>query len=75
MFTAAVGEHKFELRESVCKQLEVLGIDFDLERNNCRGEEVENTRPGSKVRVVVIPTDEEYMIACDTKSIVEGAKK
>ena len=75
VFTAGVGENQIELRESVCKQLEFLGIDFDPERNNCRGEEVEITRPGSKVRVVVIPTDEEYMIACDTKSIVEGAKK
>ena len=75
VFTAGVGENQIQLRESVCKQLEFLGIDFDPERNNCRGEEVEITRPGSKVRVVVIPTDEEYMIACDTKSIVEGAKK
>ena len=75
VFTAGVGENQIQLRESVCKQLGFLGIDFDPERNNCRGEEVEITRPGSKVRVVVIPTDEEYMIACDTKSIVEGAKK
>lgn len=75
VFTAGVGENQIQLRESVCKQLEFLGIDFDPERNNCRGEEVEITRPGSKVRVVVIPTDEEYMIACDTKSIVEGVNK
>lgn len=74
VFTAGVGENQIQLRERVCKQLAFLGIDFDAERNNCRGEEVEITRPGSKVRVVVIPTDEEYMIACDTKAIVEQQK-
>ena len=49
-----------------------LGIDFDSDKNNCRGEEVEISRPKSKVRVVVIPTDEEYMIARDTQAIVEA---
>lgn len=74
VFTAGVGENQIQLRERVCKQLAFLGIDFDTESNNCRGEEVEITRPGSKVRVVVIPTDEEYMIACDTKAILEAGK-
>lgn len=75
VFTAGVGENQISLRSNVCKQLEFLGIDFDEEANNARGEEVEITKKGSKVRVVVIPTDEEYMIACDTAAIINSAKK
>lgn len=72
VFTAGVGENQIATRERVCKQLAYLGIDFDSDKNNCRGEEVEISRPKSKVRVVVIPTDEEYMIARDTQTIVEA---
>ena len=72
VFTAGVGENQIATRERVCKQLAYLGIDFDSDKNNCRGEEVEISRPKSKVRVVVIPTDEEYMIARDTQAIVEA---
>ena len=72
VFTAGVGENQIATRERVCKQLAYLGIDFDSDKNNCRGEEVEISRPKSKVRVVVIPTDEEYMIARDTQAIVKA---
>ena len=72
VFTAGEGENQIATRERVCKQLAYLGIDFDSDKNNCRGEEVEISRPKSKVRVVVIPTDEEYMIARDTQAIVEA---
>ena len=70
VFTGGVGENQLGTREVVCKQLSFLGVDFDPEANKCRGKEVELTRPGSKVRVVVIPTDEELMIAEDTAAIV-----
>jgi len=69
VFTGGVGENQTITRERVCKQLAFLGIDFDAEANNCRGKEVELTKPGSKVRVVVIPTDEELMIARDTAAL------
>ena len=72
VFTAGVGENQIATRERVCKQVAYLGIEFDSDKNNCRGEEVEISRPKSKVRVVVIPTDEEYMIARDTQAIVEA---
>ena len=72
VFTGGVGENQTTTREKVCKQLEFLGIDFDEEANKVRGEEIEITKPGSKVKVVVIPTDEELMIAEDTEKIVEG---
>ncbi len=69
VFTGGVGENQLVTRERVCKQLAFLGIDFDDEANNCRGKEVELTKPGSKIRVVVIPTDEELMIARDTAAL------
>ncbi|MGM9840941.1 MAG: acetate/propionate family kinase [Candidatus Limisoma sp.] len=71
VFTGGVGENQTGTREKICRQLEYLGIDFDAEKNKTRGEEIELTREGSKVRVVVIPTDEEYMIACDTAALVK----
>ena len=70
VFTGGVGENQLGTREVVCRQLASLGVDFDPEANKVRGKEVELTRPGSKVRVVVIPTDEELMIAQDTAAIV-----
>lgn len=69
VFTGGVGENQLGTREVVCRQFEFLGVDFDPEANKARGKEVELTRPGSKVRVVVIPTDEELMIAEDTAAI------
>ena len=48
VFTAGVGENQIATRERVCKQLAYLGIDFDSDKNNCRGEEVEISRPKSK---------------------------
>lgn len=74
VFTGGVGENQLVTRERVCKQLAFLGIDFDEEANKCRGEEVELTKPGSKVRVVVIPTDEELMIARDTAMLTKDLK-
>ncbi|MBD5230648.1 MAG: acetate kinase [Bacteroidales bacterium] len=74
VFTGGVGENQLVTRERVCKQLAFLGIDFDEEANKCRGEEVELTKPGSKVRVVVIPTDEELMIARDTAALTKDLK-
>ena len=69
VFTGGVGENQAVTRERVCRQLAFLGIDFDEEANNCRGKEVLLTKPGSKVKVVVIPTDEELMIARDTAAL------
>lgn len=70
VFTGGVGENQLSTRENVCKQLAYLGITFDAEANKSRGKEVEISGKNSKVRVVVIPTDEEMMIAEDTAAIV-----
>ena len=70
VFTAGIGENGVETRENICERIRFLGIDFDAAANNCRGKEVEISKPGSKVRVFVIPTNEELMIARDTAEIV-----
>ena len=69
-FTAGIGENGPELREAVMKDMEWLGVDFDMEKNNCKGKETIISKPGSKVTVCVIPTNEEIMIARDTLELV-----
>lgn len=72
VFTAGVGENDRDVRAWVCKDMEYLGVDFDVEANKTcpRGEEAEISKPNSRVKVFVIPTDEEMMIARDTASVV-----
>lgn len=72
VFTGGVGENQLSTREFICKKLAYLGVTFDAEANNCRGKEVVISGPDSKVKVVVIPTDEELVIAQDTAMIVSG---
>lgn len=70
VFTAGVGENQTDLRKNICEKLAYMGVTFDAEANKARGEEVEISGKDSKVHVVVIPTDEELMIAEDTAEIV-----
>ncbi len=70
VFTGGVGENQTRTREKLCKELSFLGIEVDVEKNKIRGEELEISTPNSKVKVVVIPTDEEYMIASDTMELL-----
>lgn len=71
VFTGGVGENQIKTREAICRQFGYLGITFDAEANKERGKEIEISGKDSKVHVVVIPTDEEMMIAQDTASIVK----
>ncbi len=73
-FTGGVGENQFQTRKRVCRQLSYLGVNINEELNDTlwRGKEGEISTPDSKVKVVVVLTDEEYMIAHDTEAIVEG---
>lgn len=72
VFTAGVGENQTGMREEVCKGLEFLGVKFDAETNSgIRGKEAIISAPDSKVTVVVIPTDEELMIATDTMNLLK----
>jgi acetate kinase len=71
IFTGGVGENGWETRQEVCKGLEFMGIEFDVNKNTrLRGKEVIITKPGSKVTVMVVPTNEELVIANDTFEIV-----
>lgn len=72
VFTGGVGENQTITRENICRQLEYLGVTFNKEVNKIRGEELLISGEDSKVKVVVIPTDEEMMIAQDTAAIVKG---
>lgn len=71
IFTGGIGENHSITRELVCQGLEFMGVKLDLDKNNeIHGDEALISTPDSKVKVVVIPTDEEFMIASDTMSIV-----
>lgn len=73
VFTGGVGENQTGVRENVCAPLGFMGVKLDNELNaKVRGTETVISTPDSKVKVVVIPTDEEYLIARDTEAIVEG---
>ena len=69
-FTAGIGENGITTRKEILEGLKVLGIEIDEEANNCRGKEVLISKPTSKVKCYVIPTDEEVMIARDTYSYI-----
>ena len=69
VFTAGVGENSASTRAAVCEGLEFLGIKIDPVKNDMRGKEMDISTDGSKVRVLVIPTNEELMIARDTKRL------
>ncbi len=70
VFTGGVGENQTATREAICRKLAFMGITFNAEANKVRGEEIEISGKDSKVHVVVIPTDEEMMIAEDTAALV-----
>ena len=72
VFTGGVGENQTATRERICEKLALMGVTFNAEANKTRGEEIEISGADSKVHVVVIPTDEELMIAQDTAAIVSG---
>lgn len=73
VFTAGIGENGIEIRERVMENMEFLGAKIDKEKNNVKGKEVDISAPDSKVKVLVIPTNEEIVIARDTLSLVTGA--
>jgi len=72
VFTAGIGENSASTRSRVCKNMSFLGIEIDEEKNaKARGIPYDISAQNSKVKVLVIPTNEEYMIALDTESLVE----
>ena len=72
IFTAGVGENSRETRKAICEYFGYLGVTVDDEANSKRGEDVMISTPDSKVKVFVIPTNEELVIARDTRDIIGG---
>lgn len=71
VWTAGVGENQIGTRLDACSDLEFIGVKMDAEANNCRGEEKLISTPDSRVKVWVVPTDEEIVIARDTMELVK----
>ncbi|MBO7161135.1 MAG: acetate kinase [Paludibacteraceae bacterium] len=70
VFTGGVGENQIGLRAQICNELAYMGVELDEVANDTKGEEIVITKPTSKVKVVVVPTDEEFMIASDTLELI-----
>ncbi|MCB8813971.1 acetate/propionate family kinase [Desulfosporosinus shakirovi] len=71
IFTAGVGENSSAMREAICKNLDYIGVDLDSEKNKVRSEEVDVSKPNARCRVLVIPTNEELMIALETHDLIQ----
>ena len=74
-FTAGVGENSPGVRADVCNYLGFMGVKLDPEKNKVRGKEMLISTPDSKVQVWVVPTNEELMIAQDTRDLVMASRK
>jgi acetate kinase len=72
VFTGGIGENSEKVRQSVLRNLEFMGVEFDEELNASGPKERVVTRPGSRVVAGVVPTNEELVIALDTAAIVKG---
>ena len=71
VFTGGVGENQIKIREGICNQLTFMGVEIDQEKNNIRSEEKLVSKDSSKVKVYVIPTNEELMIAKETERLIK----
>ncbi len=72
IFTGGIGENASEIRENVCRDLEYMGLEFDKQINNgVRSKELVISKKGSRVTVMIVPTNEEFVIATETREIAE----
>ena len=71
IFTGGIGENQINIRKGICEKLAFMGVDLDVEANNMRGEEKVISKPDSKIKVYVIPTYEELMIAKETLRLIK----
>lgn len=71
-FAGGIGENSPEVRQRVCSQLSYLGVEIDAEANDIKRTRREISAPGSKVKVWIITTDEELVIAQETRRLVNG---
>ena len=71
VFTGGIGENQINIRKGICEKLKFMGVELDLEANNMRGEEKVISTPQSKIKIYVIPTNEELMISRETKRLTQ----
>ena len=71
IFTGGIGENQINVRKGICEQLQFMGVEIDKEANQVRSEEKLISKPESKVKVYVIPTNEELMIAKETQRLIK----
>jgi len=71
VFTGGIGENQINIRKKICNYLKWMGVEIDEDVNNVRGKETLITKPESKIKAYIIPTNEELVIARDTKELVE----
>ena len=70
VFTGGVGENQINIRKGICEKLQFMGVDLDVDANNMRGEEKMISKADSKVKVFVVPTNEELMIQANGPEIL-----
>ena len=70
VFTGGIGENQLNVRKAICEKLGFMGIEIDLDKNNIRGEEIEISNSNSKIKVWIVPTNEELVIAQDTMNLI-----
>ena len=76
VFTGGIGENASRVRESVCSKFQFMGLELDSERNNVeRGQEAVISKDGSKIKALVVPTNEEYVIATETMKVINQPDK
>ena len=69
VFTAGIGENGYDIRETICSDMDSLGLKLDIEKNKVRGQQADVSAADSKVKILVIPTNEELVIARDTLAL------
>ena len=72
VFTGGIGENQINIRKGICRKLEFMGVKIDEDANNMRGEEKEISKSDSKIKVYLVPTNEELMIAKETERLVKN---
>ena len=72
VFTAGVGENQFNRRSGICKNLEFLGVKLDEDKNHTKADEIEISSEDSKIKVWVIATNEELVIARETMKLTQN---
>lgn len=74
VFTGGIGENQINIRKGICERIAFMGVDLDIEANNVRSEEKVISKPNSEIKVYIIPTNEELMIAKETVRLINDER-